>query len=157
MITEALLAAALAFTGGAAINDSPQNIHEGISGCAAYESPLEQRACVGRVHYAWTGESLSDRHAPTQDERATAPTGKPAGLRADGKPLSPGAVAPINTDQPVPVVSGNATWDGGEWTAPEWCATTKDAGYSGPIDHESGLDWEEVTAEWTNEQVEQCF
>lgn len=161
MITETLLAAALAFTGGAVINENPQNVHEGISGCAAYEQPLEQRACVGRVHYAWTGQKagmeaaeapVSVYQAPQVPKPAPVVPGPSQGI------YSPGAVAPINTNQPVPVVDGNATTgDDGEWIEPEWCELTKSADYSGPVDHASGDDWSIVTESWEDWQVERCF
>lgn len=160
MITETLLAAALAFTGGAVINDNPQNVHEGISGCAAYEQPLEQRACAGRVYYAWTGQKadmeapaapVSAYEAPKASKPAPVIPGPSRGV------YSPGAVAPENTDQPVPVVDGNATGTGDDWEAPEWCEMTKDyESYDGPIDHVDG-DWETITELWTDDQVAKCF
>ena len=137
MLTEALLAAALAYTGGAIINDEPQNIHEGISGCAAYTHPLEVRACVERVHLAWTyGATPSP----------------------NGDYLVPNPPAHAVTDQyygttPQEVAAESATEPA--WTPPSWCERSA----QGEIfEHESGLDWDEVVPDdWTDEQVDYCF
>lgn len=163
MITETLLAAALLYTGGAAINDNPQNVYEGISGCAAYEQALEQRACVGRVHFQWTGErvDMEAAEAPVSAYRApSAPQVPTVAIKSSQTPqeVAPGMAKAIDTGEPVPVVEGNATIVDGEWVAPEWCEFTKDyESYDGPIEHASGDDWSIVTESWEDHQVELCF
>jgi hypothetical protein len=163
MLIESLIAAALLHTGGVAVNDNPSDYLEGVSGCSAYETSLERESCVGRVHFAWTGEvpamDVNGVEVPTTAYQAPSEVftqeknSSPLERR-----LSPGAVAPIDTGIEVPVVSGNAsTGDNGEWVAPEWCELTKSADYSGPIEHESGDDWSIVTENWSDEEVALCF
>lgn len=141
MLTELALATALttalAHTGGDVINGNPQDVYEGVSGCAAYSVPMEQRACTGRVLFAW-GPYVSD------SESLALGLGGGAYSASSGLPVDPlESAPPVMVSDSVPVVSD--VWEVCEHPPGQ------------VVEHVSGLDWSELTEDWSAEDLDRCF